>query len=67
MDCGALGGDRRYLGMVSPALLQTNLGARGSLCSCRAAVMSWGSHCHVTELGEFWESAQVRNQSAGFI
>lgn len=36
MDCGGLGGGRRHLGMVSPALLQTNLGAGGLLCSCRA-------------------------------
>ena len=35
MDCGALGGGRRCLGMVSLALLQTNPGARGLLCSCR--------------------------------
>lgn len=34
MGCGALGGGRRCLGMVSPVLLQTRLGAHGLLCSC---------------------------------
>lgn len=35
MGCGALGGGRRCLGMVSPVLLQKNLAVCGSFCSCR--------------------------------
>lgn len=53
----ALGGDRRCLGIATPAPMQTDLSVQVLFCSCWGGVMDQGLYSPFVDLGEFWRSS----------